>query len=203
MPYGMGDRRDNSDLVGILLQEGKVDPQEAIDLLVTQGDDIFDSKVLNLYKDFMTNQLKDEELETALDKFLKKAGVNENLQKQKEQLNCGLAKPLDTDPVKMNKVEETALRYNEGKIEWGLLNYKALEPMIQVLMFGAKKYAPNNWKKGLSKRQILESMQRHLAALMDEEENDPESGISHIGHIGCNYMFYSYFTTVDTSKARE
>lgn len=95
------------------------------------------------------------------------------------------------------------LRYNEGKVQWGLLNYKALEPMIRVLMFGAKKYSPNNWQKGLSKREILESMQRHLASMMDGEEIDPESGLPHIGHIGCNYLFYSYFTTVDSTNSRD
>jgi len=60
-----------------------------------------------------------------------------------------------------------------------------------------------NWQKGLSKREILESMQRHLAALLDGQEIDPESGLDHIGHIGCNYLFYSYFTTVDPTNARD
>ena len=49
-----------------------------------------------------------------------------------------------------------------------------------------------NWKKGLDLREILESIQRHLAALLDGEEIDKESGISHIGHIQCNAMFYNY-----------
>lgn len=89
--------------------------------------------------------------------------------------------------------EEKGLRYNEDKLKWGYIHYKSLEPMIRVLMFGAKKYAPENWKKGLDKKEILESMQRHLAALIDGEENDQESGISHMGHIQCNAMFYNYF----------
>lgn len=87
---------------------------------------------------------------------------------------------------------EQALRYNKGKPQWSLVHYKSLEPMIRVLEFGALKYAPRNWQKPMPLDKILESMQRHLAALMDGEEFDSESGISHMGHIMCNGMFYTY-----------
>lgn len=49
-----------------------------------------------------------------------------------------------------------------------------------------------NWKKPLDLVEIMESMQRHVAAIMDGEEFDSESGISHMGHIQCNAMFYNY-----------
>jgi hypothetical protein len=99
---------------------------------------------------------------------------------------------------------EQALRYNEGKVKWGLVHFKSLEPMIRVLMFGAIKYSPDNWKKGLDQREILESTQRHLASLLDGEKNDEESGLSHMGHIMCNAMFYNYFEDVSTrGPARE
>lgn len=89
--------------------------------------------------------------------------------------------------------EEKGLRYNEGKRKWSLVNFKALEPMIEVLEYGATKYEPFNWQKGLNDKEILESLQRHLAKLFDGEEIDNESGLHHIGHILCNAMFYSYF----------
>lgn len=65
--------------------------------------------------------------------------------------------------------------------------------MVRVLMFGAEKYASDNWKKGMNKREILESLQRHLASLIDGENCDSESQLHHIGHIMCNAMFYSYY----------
>jgi hypothetical protein len=89
--------------------------------------------------------------------------------------------------------EEKGLRYNEGKRKWSLVHFKSLEPMIEVLEFGAKKYAVDNWKKGFDQKEILESLQRHLAKLFDGEEIDSESGLHHIGHIMCNAMFYSYY----------
>lgn len=84
------------------------------------------------------------------------------------------------------------LRYNDGKLKWTYVHFGSLEPMVKVLMFGAQKYEPFNWQKGLKKDEILESMQRHLGKLIDGEENDPESGLHHIGHIMCNAMFWSY-----------
>lgn len=88
--------------------------------------------------------------------------------------------------------KEKSLRYNKGKLKWSYVNFEALEPMVEVLMFGAEKYAPKNWQKGLDLEEILESMMRHLTALIDGEEVDPESGISHMGHIQCNSMFFNY-----------
>ena len=89
---------------------------------------------------------------------------------------------------------EQAKRYNEGKPQWSLVNYKSLEPMGRVLEFGCEKYDRDNWKKGMPTHKILESMQRHLAALMDGEQFDSETGISHMGHIQANAMFYNYHT---------
>lgn len=83
-------------------------------------------------------------------------------------------------------------RFNIGKLKWSLVSWKALEPMIQVLMFGANKYSPNGWRKGLKYSEISESLQRHLNSFMEGEDNDPESKLSHIGHILCNAMFLSY-----------
>lgn len=100
-------------------------------------------------------------------------------------------------------MSEKSLRYNEGKLKWSLVHFKSIEPMVRVLMFGAAKYSPNNWKKGLDRDEILESMQRHLAALIDGEENDKESKLHHIGHIMCNCMFYSFHYIKEAKQETE
>ena len=94
-------------------------------------------------------------------------------------------------PQQLNS--ETALRYNKGKLAWGLVYWKALSFMVEVLMFGANKYAPNNWKKGMNKMKLLESMQRHINALFDGETHDEDSKLHHIGHVMCNCMFYAFY----------
>lgn len=86
----------------------------------------------------------------------------------------------------------TGDRFNEGKSQWSLVSFESIEPMVKVLEFGAKKYAPYNWAKGLKVTECTDSMMRHLTAFMKGEDNDPESGISHVGHIMCNAMFLEY-----------
>lgn len=90
-------------------------------------------------------------------------------------------------------MEEQALRYNQDKPQYSLIDFKSLEPLVRVMEFGAKKYDRENWKKGLSKECILDSLLRHTLKLSDGEEIDEESKLHHIGHIMANCMFYSYF----------
>ena len=89
-------------------------------------------------------------------------------------------------------MKKGGLRFNEGKLKWSLVSWKALEPMVLVLMFGAEKYDDHNWKKGLKYTEVCESLQRHLNAFIEGADNDEESKISHVGHILCNAMFLSY-----------
>ena len=95
-------------------------------------------------------------------------------------------------PLTRELKEDKALRYNEGKARWSLVHFPSLEPMVEVLEFWAKKYDEENWKKPMDKKQILNSMMRHLVRLMEEEELDSESWLPHVWHILANCMFYSY-----------
>ena len=87
---------------------------------------------------------------------------------------------------------ERGERHNQGKAKWSLVPQSALLPMVAVLEFGAQKYSAHNWQKGLSINEICESLKRHLDAFMEGEDLDPESGISHVGHIQCNALFLSW-----------
>lgn len=97
---------------------------------------------------------------------------------------------------------DQAMRFNNGKLQWTLMDFPSFEPMIKVLMYGAHKYARDNWKKGSSKTEILDSLLRHVAELTQGNLMDDESKLEHIGHLMCNAMFYSYFIQ-HPEKARE
>lgn len=90
------------------------------------------------------------------------------------------------------ETKEQALRYNEGKLQWSLIDWKSLEGLVRVLEMGAKKYARDNWKKGMPVTQVSESLMRHLFAFMSGEDKDPESGLNHLSHVMCNAMFLEY-----------
>lgn len=98
-------------------------------------------------------------------------------------------KPFD---VKANMESPVGLRFNEGKPQWHLVDWSALEPMVRVLEYGAEKYTPNNWKKGMSQAELMDCLLRHCFAWTRGEDNDPESKLSHMGHILSNAMMLSY-----------
>lgn len=105
--------------------------------------------------------------------------------------------------AKLAALKKLGNRFNQGKLQWHLADFQALEPMIKVLMYGKEKYAENQWKNGLSKKEILDSMIRHIVELLAGKTKDEESGELLIGHILCNALFYSYFTTVDSTNSRD
>lgn len=52
----------------------------------------------------------------------------------------------------------------------------------KVYGYGATKYAPTNWRKGYEWSKSFSALQRHLLAFWSGEDNDPESGLSHMAH---------------------
>jgi dATP/dGTP diphosphohydrolase, N-terminal len=95
--------------------------------------------------------------------------------------------------VEIKKVAETrGSRFNSGKARFDLLDWEAMAGLAGVLEFGATKYAPYNWKKGLPYMEIIASTLRHIAAITRGEDIDSETGKPHADHIQCNGMFLSW-----------
>ena len=81
-------------------------------------------------------------------------------------------------------------KFDGGKLQYGLIPPLALEETVKVLTFGAQKYEPDNWKLVPdSKRRYFDALQRHLWAWKQGEQNDPETGLSHLAHAMCCLMF--------------
>lgn len=45
--------------------------------------------------------------------------------------------------------EQGGVKWDKGKLEWHLLPFGALVPVVRVLMYGKDKYGEENWKKGM------------------------------------------------------
>lgn len=61
----------------------------------------------------------------------------------------------------------------------------------KALALGAAKYGPWNWRKNrVELMTYLGAMKRHIDAMIDGEDIDPESGASHLGHVaaGCGIV---------------
>ncbi len=87
----------------------------------------------------------------------------------------------------------TGMKFDKEKLRWDLLDLKAIEGIVKVLTYGAKKYAPHNWKKVKNgEDRYYAALMRHLTVYRDGEKMD-ESGLTHLEHVGCNIMFLLYF----------
>lgn len=74
-----------------------------------------------------------------------------------------------------------------------LFSNSTLEECCAVFDFGAKKYKAWNWAKGMPWSVPLACIKRHWLKLAAGEENDPESGHSHLGHIACNLVMLVHY----------
>jgi len=80
-------------------------------------------------------------------------------------------------------------KVDDGKLPWELLPEDAIEEVVKVLQFGAKKYAPRNWEKGIAFGRLYGAIRRHGVAWFRGEDNDPETGLSHLAHLACEALF--------------
>lgn len=78
------------------------------------------------------------------------------------------------------------------KLRWDLLPWASVEPIVQVLTYGAKKYSDNSWQKVESFR-YKGALYRHLVAFEKGELVDDESGLPHLAHALTNLVFLYYF----------
>jgi len=127
-----------------------------------------------------------------LDKQIKEMYVTNS---RNSTSNSGvLPTQMITDKDIKDMIPEGGLKYDNDKPRMDLLDFDALEGLAKVLTFGAKKYDEHNWRNGISYSRLTAAMLRHLAALQRGEDIDAESGLPHIDHLGCCWMFLSNMT---------
>ena len=93
------------------------------------------------------------------------------------------------------QLNKAAVKFDQHKLDWMILPYDALEEIVKVLQFGAAKYARGNYANGsgLEYTRVLNSLMRHILAFARGEDIDPETGLSHMAHAGCNVLFLLHY----------
>lgn len=89
-------------------------------------------------------------------------------------------------------LEPEGKKYDTGKARWDLLPMHLIDEAVSVLSFGANKYGEESWRyvtNGLNR--YYAALIRHIRAYREGEENDSESGYSHLAHAMCNLIFLS------------
>lgn len=104
-----------------------------------------------------------------------------------------------TTPEEIGKV---AVKFDAGKLDWSLMPWEAVEEVVKVLAFGAKKYneagqGPQtwNWTKGpgLGKWRTLSAIFRHLTSYAKGQTYDEETGLNHLAHAACGILFLLHY----------
>lgn len=79
---------------------------------------------------------------------------------------------------------------DSGKLSYGLIPWTTLRPVVRVLMWGATKYGPENWRHVPDfRRRYFEAAMRHLTAWWEGEKADKDTGESHLAHLACCTLF--------------
>jgi hypothetical protein len=86
-----------------------------------------------------------------------------------------------------------AVKHDNGKNRLELLAPEFVEGVGSVLTFGADKYTPGNWAKGMKWSRPFGAALRHLWAWARGEKSDQETGLSHLYHAGCCIMFLAAY----------
>ena len=85
-------------------------------------------------------------------------------------------------------MQEKAIK-NDGnwheKPRMDLIPALAIMETAKVFGYGAKKYSDHNWKNGLRIGRLLAAGLRHIFKHLAGQDNDEETGLSHLAHASC------------------
>lgn len=114
---------------------------------------------------------------------------------EKCALDGGPSRILVKDQTNMpdDVYEVKGLRYNTDKTRWSLVPSEVMSAIADHYTRGAKKYADDNWRKGLSYNDTYDCAMRHIHAWKMDEEIDPETGSRHLIASIWNLIALVYF----------
>lgn len=125
---------------------------------------------------------------------LYEAYMNNDSERLSEYIKA-LRKELNDDSGRLG------VKFDKDKPKWNLLPWDELEDVVKVLTFGAKKYAPDNWKfVDDANNRYMDAAMRHLVAHQQGERQDAESGESHIAHALCCLLFMLWHVKNDNAS---
>ncbi len=83
-------------------------------------------------------------------------------------------------------------KFDQGKPDMTMIPSSYVLGTADVFSFGAQKYARGNFRLGMEHSRPLAAALRHIYAILDGQEIDPESGKPHIYHASCSLAMYDY-----------
>jgi len=101
------------------------------------------------------------------------------------------------------KAGKLGIKFDKQKTRFDLIPWNEIKQVADVLTLGANKYADDNWKfVPDGKKRYFAAALRHLVAWKEGEQNDTESGISHLAHATCCCLFLMYLDTENDKNTK-
>jgi hypothetical protein len=96
---------------------------------------------------------------------------------------------LEMQDEDIHHIAVSGRKDDAGKPPHHLLPPELPDAVAKVLAFGAEKYAPRNWERGMAWSRPFSALMRHMWAWWRGEAVDAETGMSHLWHAGCCIAF--------------
>lgn len=88
------------------------------------------------------------------------------------------------------KAGKLGIKFDGQKLRWDLLPYREVEQVVDILTYGAEKYADGNWMQvPENRKRYFAAAMRHLTKWFMGERLDEESGRNHLAHALCCILF--------------
>ena len=102
--------------------------------------------------------------------------------------------------VEQTQTMQRGVKFDSGKAKLSLVNRETLVGIAKAMEYGMVKYGKNNYKLGMDWSRTVDALLRHATAWAAKEDNDSESGLNHLYHVGAcvNMLLYYVENNVGT-----
>lgn len=95
---------------------------------------------------------------------------------------------MPEQPESWRSMDNQGVKFDAAKPRLDLIPTGPLMELGKLYAFGAEKYAPHNWRKGMEWHRVIGALLRHAHLYNGGETTDPETGLSHMAAVAWNAL---------------
>ena len=176
----------NNSITYPFLSEKSLEEYEVYELFYEKASFFSENKTINIK--YKSNSFGLSIMHISNDPYLKNLFDRKynRLKTQQEQVK----QPQDTT--------DYTIKYDQNKHKLSQFPREAMEAVVEVMEYGARKYGKGSWNR-VEVERYIDAAARHLYAMQDRDENgreciniskkDDESGLEHLYHLACNVVY--------------
>ena len=104
------------------------------------------------------------------------------------------SKSINNQYAEIEQARQSGMKFDNNKPRYSLLPKGAVNSVIEVLEFGAKKYSADNWQEvDNAKERYYNAAMRHIDLWWNGEKLDSETNVHHLAHAATNLFFLMWF----------